>query len=92
MKVKFFGYVRKSGEYEGKKYDNLNCTFLTPVVSSDNLGYTAFTSKVAVKNVGFVFGFDKLSDLADLVGVDGDADFNQYGSLVHFEPSECEAF
>ena len=92
MKVKFLGYVRKTGEYQGKKYDNLNVTLATPVVGSDNLGYTAFTSKVAVKNVGFVFECEKLSDLADLVGSDGDAEFNQYGSLVHFETSECEAF
>lgn len=92
MKVKFMGYVRKSGEYQGKKYDNLNCTLLTPVNGSDNLGYTAFTCKVAVKNVGIVFDCEKLSELKDFVGVDGEAEFNQYGNLVHFEPSTCEAF
>lgn len=92
MKVKFLGYVRKTGEYQGKKYDNLNCTLATPVVGSENLGYTAFTSKVAVKNIRFVFDCDEISALADLVGIDGDADFNQYGNLVHFEPTECEAF
>ena len=92
MKVKFLGYVRKSGEYQGKKYDNLNCTLATPVTGSDNLGYTAFTSKVAVKNIGFVFDFNSLDELCDLVGVDGEAEFNQYGSLVHFEPTECEVF
>lgn len=92
MKVKFLGYVRKTGEYQGKKYDNLNVTLATPVVGTDNLGYTAFTSKVSVKNVGGVFECENLSDLAELVGVDGDADFNQYGNLVHFEPTECEAF
>ena len=92
MKVKFMGYVRKSGDYQGKKYDNLNCTFCTPAVGSDSIGYTAFTSKVAVKNVGFVFECEKLSDLKDLIGLDGEAEFNQYGNLTNFGVSECEVF
>lgn len=79
------GVERKSGDYNGRSYDNLLCYFITDLDSAESTGSRVLfpdQTKVKLSDVPKIFrGISSYHDVFGLVGTQFDVFFNEYKRL-----------
>ena len=74
--TKLMGFTHKSGEFEGRPYDNWNLHFVEDCDLADFEGQQVFVAKVPYRTF-------KKTDL--VVGCDYDVRYNKYGKVEGLE-------
>lgn len=89
MKFHVIGHSQKSGNYNGRDYDN---TYLHVVSRKNNVtGQAAETIKLKTPFVNNILLENDLVTLTDLIGRDVEIGFNQYGVPESLDVLEAPA-